>query len=258
MFIVWGRKLVHRKMGYVADFCSICRAPKPFELRRVGSAGHVYYVSVGEGQLVGYERLCQECKTAFRADPTVYASISKASTPLADLTKQTFPNIDEVLRERLALEKKIKDAPMSLSADERHVLIRNPFLLMSPKVEKRFASIHIDMEVGLSLVAAATLVFVVQAVTRAVAPDAVDKSALVSLVLGILLVAWQGSSSGRRFMVRKVIPVLATTIRPLKPTEDELKSVLAELSRLKHKIGTKLKLADLLTRLNQPASVEPL
>jgi hypothetical protein len=53
-------------------------------------------------------------------------------------------------------------------------------------------------------------------------------------------------------MVRQVVPVLATAIRPLRPSESELKSVLAELTQLKHKIGTKLKLADLQARLNQP------
>ncbi|MOA70717.1 hypothetical protein D3C78_1998120 [compost metagenome] len=51
--------------------------------------------------------------------------------------------------------------------------------------------------------------------------------------------------SGRRFMKRQVIPVLAEYLRPLQPTEQELKSVLSELKQFRHKIGAKLKLADL-------------
>ena len=30
MFVVWGKKHVYRKLGYVADFCEICRGPKAF------------------------------------------------------------------------------------------------------------------------------------------------------------------------------------------------------------------------------------
>ena len=97
MFIVWGKKIVYRKVGHVADFCPICRKVQPFELKRVGSAGHVYYVSVGEGELVGYERTCKECGTVFRAEPTTYASVSKTLAPLADLVRQTYPNIEHII-----------------------------------------------------------------------------------------------------------------------------------------------------------------
>jgi len=68
-FIVWGKKRVTRNLGYVADFCPLCREPKPFLLQRIGMAGHVYYISAGEGELVGFHRTCQTCKTAFTADP---------------------------------------------------------------------------------------------------------------------------------------------------------------------------------------------
>jgi hypothetical protein len=247
MFVVWGRKLVYRKMGYVADFCPICRSPQQFELKRIGSASHVYYVSFGEGQLAGYERTCGACRTTFRAEPSAYASISKTPEPLAALTTQTFPNLDIAYRDRLALEEKVRRAPTSLSTAERQALIRSPFLLLSPKVEKRFASTHIDKEVGLSMAAAVALLIAGPALTRAVAPDASGMAALVFIALGVLLVVWQIFRSRRRFMMRQVVPVLASAIRPLRPTESELKFVLAELTQLKHKIGTKLKLADLIS-----------
>ena len=250
MFIVWGKKLVYRKVGYVADFCPICRTPKPFELKRVGSAGHVYYISSGEGELVGYERTCQECGTSFPAEPTAYASVCKRSAPLAELTQQTFPNMDQVLRERLALEEKVQRAPSSLSPQERHALIRSPFLLLSPKVERRFASTHLDKEIGLSMVAAIALLIVGPALAHAVVPDAAEMSVLFFIVSGVSLVTWQVVASGRRFMKRHVVPVLATSLRPLEPTEGELKSVLAELKQLRHKMATKLKLVDLQAHLS--------
>jgi hypothetical protein len=63
--------------------------------------------------------------------------------------------------------------------------------------------------------------------------------------VGVLLVASQIALSGRRFMKRKVIPVLAASLRPLRPSQEELRGVLSELKLLKQKIGTKMKLTDL-------------
>lgn len=249
MFIFWGRKLVKRKLGYVADFCPICRTQRTFELQRIGSAGHVYYISIGEGSLVGHERSCQECGTAFGAEPTHYASVSKTNEPLPELERRTFPNYGEALKDRLELEKKVQTNPSLLSAEERHALIRSPFLLLSPKVENRFASTHIDKEVGLSIVGAFGLLIFGPGLIGAIAPDHKEISALVFLALGILLVAWQGMKSGRRFLQRQIVPGLAKTLAPLRPTEKEIKVVLDELSQIGHKIGRKFVIADLVEHL---------
>jgi hypothetical protein len=250
MFIVWGKKLVHRRVGYVADFCPICRTPKPFEVKRVGSASHVYYISAGEGELVGFERTCQECGTALQTEPTSYASIEKRALPFDELARRTFPTLDQVLHERLALEERIQRDPTSLTAEERRVLIRNPFLLLSPKVERRFASTHIDKEVGFSILGAIGLLIVGPGLAHAVAPDQADLSVLLFILLGFALVVWQIIASGRRFMKKEIVPVLAGSLRPLRPSEHEISAVLGELRQLRHKMGSKLRPVDLLARLS--------
>jgi hypothetical protein len=252
MFIVWGKKLVYRRLGHVADFCPICRSPKPFELMRVGSASHVYYISAGEGELLGHERTCQECGTAFGAEPTVYASVSKQALPMPELVRQTFPNIQQVLKDRLALEEKVQRSPMLLTPEERHALIRNPFLLLSPKVEKRFASTHLDKEIGFALVAAIALLVTGPALAHAVVSDSDEIVLMIFILLGISLVGWQIVASGSRFMNRSIVPVLAGSLRPLKPTEGELRAVLAELKLMGHKMAKKLNLVDLQLHLNSP------
>jgi len=249
MFVVWGKKFVYRKVGYVADFCPICRTPKPFELKRVGLASHVYYISAGEGELAGHERTCRECGTSFQAEPTVYASISKLPAPLTQLAKQTYPHMNEVLRDRLALEETVQRAPSSLTSEQRYALIRSPFLLLSSKVEKRFASTHVDKEIGLSMVAALGLMFIGPSLVTAVALDSAELAILIFIALGLFLVTWQILGSGRRFMKRHLVSILAKSLRPLQPTERELRTVLAELKQLRHKIATKMKLADLQAHL---------
>ncbi len=249
MFIVWGRKLVYRKLGHVADFCPICRKPQPFALQRIGSAGHVYYITVSQGELVGLERTCLKCQTTFNAEPTHYAKVVPKLLPWNDMVRQTFPTLHEAWAERLALEQQVRENPHTLSAQDRHALIRNPFLLLSPKVEKRFASTHMDKEVGFALLGAVALLMTVPALAHAVVPDQAEVGVLVAMGLGAALVVWQIAMSGGRFMRRQVVPVLAQCLQPLQPTPGELQAVMGELKTLKHKMASKLKLPELYAQL---------
>jgi hypothetical protein len=245
MFIVWGKKRVRKKIGHVADFCPMCRTAQPFALVRVGSASHVYYISAGQGELVGYERSCGVCKTALRADPHGYAAVAKEPLPIAELTRQTFPDMEQTLAPLFEVEARLRIDRSLLSADERSALIKRPFLLMSSKVEQRFASTHIDREVALSIVGALLVMVLGPAVAIKIASEPSELAVLVCIGLGVLLVVSQIALSGRRFMKRKVIPVLAASLRPLRPSQEELRGVLSELKLLKQKIGTKMKLTDL-------------
>lgn len=241
MFIVWGKKLVYRKLGYVADLA--------FVVKRVGLAGHIYYISAGEGELAGFERTCQSCATTFVTDPGKYKEIAKKSASLTELRARTFPDIDVVLHDRLQVEARVINAPLLLSSEERIALIRGPFLLLAPKVEKRYASTDLDKEVALALVAALALMIAGPGVSLALIPDAGPEIVMVFILLAVALVGWQMVMAKSRFMKRQVIPVLVKALRPLKPTESELKAAVAELSELGHKIAIKLKLQELQSQL---------
>lgn len=241
MFIFWGRKIVRRKLGYVADFCGICRAASEFELQRIGSVGHVYYLSFGEGALVGYERKCTGCGTSSAADANRYARISPATLALEQLKRSTFPGLDEAIQERMALEERIRTSPHMLTRAEREALIRNPFLLLSPKVEKRFSSTHIDLGVGLALLGAIAVLCAAPVMASAVGQDAEGKIFLVAIAIGTALVIWQSLESGPRYMRKEILPVLAKSLKPLQPSEAEIGQALEELKKAGHKIGKKLK-----------------
>lgn len=257
MFIFWGRKAVVRKLGHVADFCPICRDQRAFAVERVGSAGHVYYISFGDGELVGFQRTCQTCHTTLQAEPTVYTALSKQALPLDELKRRTYPNLDEVLRERMALEDTIKTAPHSLSMEDRHALIRQAFTLLSPKVEKRFSQTHIDKEVGLSIVAAIGLMILGPASLHALLPDDEEVVLFAFMALGLVLVVWQAMLSGRRFMARQIIPLLASTLSPLQPRQSEIQSVADELKQLRHKIGAKTNVGALMDALAGAKALTP-
>lgn len=252
MFVVWGKKIVRKKIGFVADFCPICRTIRPFQVMRLEAAGSLYYLGLGEGELVGHERTCQQCDTAYPAEPATYASIAKTILSLSELKRQTYPRIEETLRDQLALEERVRHALVHLSPQERSALIRSPFMLLSSHVEKRFSALHIDKAVAVSMVAALALLTFGTAAARTVAPDSTDVSMLAFLGIGVVLVGWQMALSGTKFMNHQVVPKLARALRPLRPTEHELKSVHAELKELRHKMGKKLVLAELQAQLVQP------
>ncbi|MFG6456083.1 hypothetical protein [Roseateles sp. BYS96W] len=251
MFIVWGKKVVRRRLGHVADFCPICRGTRAFQLVRVGLASHVYYLSFGDGELHGFERVCQDCGTTLRAEERTYASVSKAKASLKQLVATTFPSIETTLRERFELEHRILTDLRSLSSSQRRDLIRVPFLLLSPKVEERFERIHLDLQSGLGLLAGIVLFFY----GMSVLPPLVQKAgyadaALVALgVASLAVIVWQYIAAGRRFMRREVLPALARGLGPLKPTDAELRLALDELRRAKHRMANRVNLAELRAQL---------
>lgn len=257
MFMMWGKKLVVRKLGHVADFCAICRCPSTFVLRRVGLARHFYYVSLGRGTLIGYERVCHECGIACAADPSVYQALAKKRRPLPALISETFPNLEEVWSERIAYERKVKHAPSTLSAEERKTVIREPFLILVPKAESARASPHLNQEFGLAVVGTIVLLMAVPALVRAVAPGQERVAAVAVLCLGLSLIVWRVAVSGRIYLRREVLPALGRALRPLRPSESEIAGVLAEMKSLGHKIGSKLRVADVLSQVNVKADGRP-
>src|SRR2546423_702000 len=154
MFIVWGTKRIERKKGTVADLCPTCREIRSFQLVRVGLASHVYYLSFGEGKLAGYIIRCDACGVMLNVDPTRYASTAKDShSGVEVLVRDTFPNFREVCAERLELEERIKRTPGSFSPEERNSLLMEPFTLLNPMVEQRFAnSTEMDRKSGLGCI----------------------------------------------------------------------------------------------------------
>jgi hypothetical protein len=245
MFIIWGKKVVSRKLGYVADFCPICRQSQPFILKRIGSAGHIYYISFSSGDLVGFERTCQKCKNSFAAEPDHYATVSKKSDEVGALAAITYPNLGEVMKTQLALEEKIQSDAASFSPDKRQALILERMLSYAGKVEQRFGATHLDKEIGIAIIAAVLImIFVPELMSHFQSEDAPLTTPYFG-VLGLILIGWQIAVSGRRFMNRQVLPHLAKALFPLAPSDAELEQAVTELKRRQLKIGKKLNLPDL-------------
>jgi hypothetical protein len=247
--IIWGTKRVVRSLGFVADFCPLCREVRTFEVKRIGMAGHLYYLSFGSGKLAGYLRTCTTCGTDLNAAPDQYAQLSPKRLEPLELQPITFPNLDEVHGARLAVEKSLRSSPAKLSAADRLALIKEPFILLSPKVEERFGSMHFDGPTALTLLVALVGLIFIPAMLSSAMPAYASELVMACIAAAVVAVGVQMFFSSERFMRKKLLPVLVPALKPLKPTPQELESVLKDMKSLGRRIGSKLKLKTLLAGL---------
>jgi hypothetical protein len=253
MFIIWGKSIKRRKLGYVADFCAVCRDLRTFKVERIGSASHLYYISFGQGDLVGYERTCEVCASSVEAVPTTYLDVSKTRRPANELISETFPNYYTANRELIERERKVRDTPSMLSPEERRARMREPFLIIAPLAQQKLASIHVDWRVVLAVFSFVPIFWLLGAVSHWLNPNQDDPSMnwLISA-----LVVWGGFvfseifMSSRRYLLKNAAPPLAASLAPLKPSASEIERILKELKQHKLKLG-KLRATDLLERIEQ-------
>lgn len=249
MLFVWGKKTWYRTLGYVADFCPICRAPQAFRMRRATLVPHIWYIPTGLGEFVGNERRCLDCGVDFHGDPARYAALSKRPGSFGQLKKLTYPSFDVAQKGRLDLEKAIRDNPSTIGARDRQQLIRQPLELLSPRVEGRLRAMQMDRDVGITFVAAWAVVWAGMALATRFSPDNADAVFLGLLLAAVLAVVVQLALVNRRYMRRDIAPLLVRCLGPLKPRRVEIEAAVADMKAARHKIGTTLSVDHLMQRL---------
>ncbi|NHZ65048.1 hypothetical protein [Massilia genomosp. 1] len=245
MVIISGRKNVYRKLGYVADFCPICRSAQAFLVRRIGRASHVYFISVGKGELAGFERICQSCLTPLKTESTTYKQILKETAPLPELQASTFPNLEQVWQEELALEARISNALAYFPPTERSELILKPFLLLAPTVERCYNSVVMDKQAGYTILGSVLATVAGWAAAGALFPGSGYKVGIGIFAIGYALSLWQILAAKTRRVTREVVPAIAKGLRPLAPTDSELQAAFAAVYDAGYMMGSKLKLPEL-------------
>ncbi|MDK2124491.1 hypothetical protein [Parachitinimonas caeni] len=262
VFIYWGTKKVVRILGHVADFCPACRKIARFELARVGMASHVYGIANGQGKLIGHQAMCMTCESLIGVNIDNYQNILDKPINAPDmesLIEQTFPNIMEAYKERLDLEARLARGLEFISDEERMSLIMEPFNLVANTVEERFSQTHIDLYVVASLLftiaGPALIVNLLQAIGLSTIP--VAELSLSIMIIGIVAVIYNGLKSKGRYLRREIYPKLARALQPFKPTESELKAVLAWFKKSGYVMPKKMNLKDLVQTIRVYAPDDP-
>jgi len=249
MLLVWGRRWVTRRLGYVGEFCELCRRPQPFRVEKRTLTGHFWYIPLGGQHAVAHRGTCTACGTAVETDPARYAGYARKPSNARNLLAQTFPNFDRIAYPRMEAERLVRSDVAALAPQERQRLIVTPFALMSRRAEERFRSTQFDLGVGIAALGLFVLPPLVQAVWRFLSPDNTEFALLSGVGLAFALIAWQAVMARERWVRRTILPRLGACLSPLRPTAAEIDSVIAELREHDHQLAKYLRT----TQLTWPA-----
>jgi hypothetical protein len=245
-FIFWGRKVVRKKIGRVADYCSVCRDFRPFRGSKLESVGHVYAIPLGSCKTLGYTRTCESCSCTFPMQPEVYSSLSKdRQAPLAVLTRETHPQILEHCCQQIQLDWQARHG--KLSAEERRAYILEPFILLNDRLEGWVSRPSFDGCVVVSFLMTVALFCVSMSrfSHRGHASGEPSSEVLIGLVFASFL-AYLIASGSRlgRFMRTQILPIAAESLRSCSPTAVELEAAVEHLKRMRTRIGKALQVKD--------------
>jgi len=245
MFIIWGTRNVRRDRGYVAEFCAICRRIERFRVQDIVLAHHFFYIPFIRAGVVGQMRTCTACGQQAFPDAGTYSElVDDANADIDTLVQKTNPDLLETLTDRLVLEEKAKQGPDALTREERTSLIKEPFVALSEQVGRRFAPGGCSNVLGsLALVVSLFLLCLWIAYSGEV-KGAVSVLLIAGGVLGAALLVWalwSFATSKRRYMKRRIVPLLTQALAPLKPTEDEIAKTISALEKDGYTIAMKLK-----------------
>jgi hypothetical protein len=262
VFIVWGTKIKRRKLARVADFCPICRKARAHILRRIGGAGHVYYISFGQGKLLGHEVECETCHARHEADMRDYAAVSQ--DPIADvdgLLTETFPNFQEFYAPRLAIEQRI--AAGTLQGEDRTDMLREPFFRLDSMLEQNRAEPE-SSPLGKKVGWATLLVGMAFALAAALHPAKQSELysnllAALLVLLGVGIVASLVLLTTRLpwYMKNRLRPQLLRALLPLAPNLPELEETLDFCKQSGLRIGKKIKPSKLWSWLEEARLLAP-
>ena len=249
MLLVWGRRWYTRKLGFVADFCEICRRPQPFQLERQSLIGHFWYLPMGTTHAVRHQGRCTHCDTEMATEHLRYATVAtKNPRSTRELLEATLPDHARVLERRIAAERVVRDNVTALPADSRRDLLVRPFVTLSPMVEQRFANTHLDLWSGLAALSLFVFPGLFRGLWSVISPDTEELGALVGLATSVGFIMWTASGAKRRWIRRVIAPRLGNSLAPLKASVAEIEAIVGELRTHDHKLGKYLRASDLQQR----------
>lgn len=255
--IIWGTRKVVRGLGYVSDFCPICRSIRPFRVESINMAGHIYFIPIGRGQIVGFKAACQECDFIIGVDAMKYKTVSKKTQPdMASLINETFPNIDKVYHDRLRIEEKVIKFGSELSVEEREALVIEPLNAIAPMMEEmaggKFYVDKIAKIIFTFSVSVPIFLFIIccfgknRNIQDKILLPAVGISFIVGLIVSVIFLL----TSNLRYLRNIILPMLAKSLKPLKPTEEELQNALEKLRNAGFYAGRKLNAKDIVKAIS--------
>lgn len=263
MFVIWwGTKIERSRVGYVAEFCPICRGIQPFHLLRLSLVRHVMEQATGPETPVGRTIRCANCDFELAAPDRIETSVP------------TLEGVGAALREEAAriharrLEIEARRERGDLSSEERKALLRESFALLEPLATNaargqmgEAENLEADVKSIAFLLAALTCIMFGGAIYFEF-PGRLGKKDPTAVMVALTFAGFGGlfllrslylfSTAASRRVAKLAHPVLARALKPIRPSREELYAVLEGYRAAKHPLGRYVKAEALLKILTAP------
>ena len=245
MFFYGGTRRTEKSLGYVADFCCNCRAPRACRISRVGMADHAYGISLGSQGVTGHTATCDACGHAFDVNAMMYAGFApRQGHDIEELARETFPNLGYVHGHRLLQEQQLLSG--QLSAADREMFFNEIFQRFALAAEKSIGGgIQIRGRGGWGCFGTFLLAGIVFLTGSLMMTLPEQRAQILWIAAGILVVGGIYSiiqlalEPGRLFR-EKLVPSFADALKRLKPHKEEVAYCLDKMKGLGFKLGKKL------------------
>ena len=242
--LVWGRRWHGRKLGYVADFCEVCRRPESFRLDEDRLIGHFWYIPLGRLHAVRHRVTCTQCRLEVPSERIRYEGVSTYTTPVRQLIPLTFPRLEHIEQARMDLERVVRRDVTALTRQQRQWLLQAPFVSLSQMVERRFSKLQVDPATAVGVLVALFVPSLLASAWSALNPGAEPLGPLAFLLCALVPIVAPAIGARRRWVRRVVVPNLRRALAPLQPKRHEVDQILKQLREHKHRLGAKLRLED--------------
>lgn len=235
MLIVLGKRIVRKRRGLSAEFCPACRDVRVFAAFERWLVPHVYFIPAGQRTCLGGELCCEVCGAVLGvATEVVRLAESVRSSDLTEMARRTSVLGEAGLDERLALERRARARQLSVA--ERRSLMLEPFWALAYRAaERERGGIGESMGAtacGVAFLTALPLSIALWELTQpgrrepwvfwvATVGGAVFAT---SVAAAVWLIVHQKRLTARRY----VLPYIARSLAPLRPTGAELEVALAD------------------------------
>lgn len=230
MLLIWGTRQTKRKLGFVAENCPRCKAIRTVRIDRIGMTSHVFFVSIGAGQLLGFRAECCTCSGQFDVCPMDYTGFDKNGKAIPEsLMATTNP--------------KLAAGASARAEQARTIAIRDPLLRFDASLRDRYLRGHrLDGVTALAFVASVVVPLLMGWLSRSLGLSDGLKEATGWLALGVFLIGLVGSfvlmyGEPKRFFRRQLRPEIKRALQPLRPEPAELEACVSSLKKYGYRIS---------------------
>lgn len=250
--MIWhfDNKIFKRRLGYVADYCPVCRGIRCFAFCEERSQRRVNIIPIGKSKLIRIVKQCTDCYGILPAERTDYALLLQDSdVPMGTLIKETFPRVEQVYNEELKLGVRYRNMP----AERQWQYFIRPFLAIAEDFVDRFPKHDyvVSNRAATSGILTLVLFFGFMHLSgRFHQPGLRLGFAIVSmcsLVGGFVFTYSILKFSPHQQVKKNVYPRLATSIADLSPSVEMVERAINELHNRKYWLADFINSAELLS-----------